>query len=152
MIIIIIIVIIFVGGFGVGDPRVAPEGCGPDGWGPEGWGPKGWGPKGWGPKGWGPKGWGPKISRFFPLFRLPFSLFLSLSGGLLVEFWWCFLKRRVTQMYMFGVLELSCEEPAGPKSPGLEGVKNENCGKRGKKRACCALMLIHKTATVFCNS
>ena len=51
---------------------------------PEGWGPK---PRKIG----GPKGGGPKISRFF-FFPLPpqNSFFSSLSGGLLVEFWWCF--------------------------------------------------------------
>ena len=56
------------------------------------------GPKGWaqtqkksGPEGWGPKGGEPNISRFFvPSPALPFSLFLSLSGCLLVEFWGCF--------------------------------------------------------------
>ena len=84
----------------------------------EGWGhgPKKWGLEGWGFEGRGaqprksgvrrvgvrrvgaqprksgaPKGGRPKISRFF----LPVpqnSFFSSLSGGLLVEFWWC-LKR-----------------------------------------------------------
>ena len=60
--------------------------------------------------GWGPEGGRPKISRlFFPL-PLPFSLFfsLSLSEGLLVEFWWC-LKRRDPHMCPFGVLGLSCD-------------------------------------------
>ena len=58
--------------------------------------------------------WGPKISRFF--FPVPpqNSFFSSLSGGLLVEFWWC-LKRRCAQMCTFGVLGLSCEAPAAPK-------------------------------------
>ena len=41
-----------------------------------------------------------------PKFR---SFFLS--GGLLVEFWWC-LKRRDTHMCTFGPLGLSCEPPA----------------------------------------
>ena len=36
------------------------------------------------------------------------SFFSFLSGGLLVEFWWC-LKRRDPQMCTFGVLGLSCE-------------------------------------------
>ena len=35
----------------------------------------------------------------------------SLSGGLLVEFWWCF-RRRETHMCTFGVLGLSCETRA----------------------------------------
>ena len=42
----------------------------------------------------------------FPLPH-PFSLFLSLSGCLLVEIWWC-LKCRDAQMCTFGVLRLSC--------------------------------------------
>ena len=32
----------------------------------------------------------PKISRFFFLLPPPFSFFFSISGDLLVEFWWCF--------------------------------------------------------------
>ena len=42
----------------------------------------------------------PKISPFFPS-PAPFSLFFSLSGGFLVEFWWC-LKRRC-QLCTFGL-------------------------------------------------
>ena len=97
----------------VGARRVGPEGWGPEGWGPEGWGPnpekvgarrvgaKSGSRKGGGSKGGGPKGGGPNISRFF--FPLPpqNSFFSSLSGGLLVDFWWC-LKRRGTQMCTFG--------------------------------------------------
>ena len=64
-------------------------------------------------KGGGPKGGGPKISRFF--FPVPpqNSFFFSLSGGLLVAFWWC-LKRRGPEMCTFGVLGLSCASPGGP--------------------------------------
>ena len=60
------------------------------------------------PKGGAQKGGGPKISPFF--FRLPSAilLFLSVSGCLLVEFWWC-LKRRSPQKCAFRVLGLSCE-------------------------------------------
>ena len=46
----------------------------------------GGGSKGGGSKGGGPKGGRPKISRFF----FPVPPQNSLSGGLLVEFWWCF--------------------------------------------------------------
>ena len=54
-------------------------------------------PKGGSPKGGcktrksgAPEGWGAKFSLFFFPLPLPFSLFFSsLSGGLLVEFWWC---------------------------------------------------------------
>ena len=60
---------------------------------------------------------------FFPV--PPQNLVLcSLSGGLLVESWWC-LKRRDAQMCTFGVLGLSCETPADPflsypgKSPSI---------------------------------
>ena len=79
------------------------EKVGPEGWSPKGgaWkggalkggAPKGGAWKGGAPKGGAPKGGEPKISRFF--FPLPpqNSFFSSLSGCLLVEFWWC-LKRR----------------------------------------------------------
>ena len=68
------------------------------------------GPKGGGPEGWGPEGWGAQNFALFFLLPLPFSMFF-LSGGLLVEFWWC-LKRRDPEMCTFGVLGLSCEAPA----------------------------------------
>ena len=67
-------------------------------WGLKGQGVEGWGPEGWGPKVaapnsekvWPPRVGGPKFRAYF--FPLPpsFSLFLCLSGCLLVEFWWCF--------------------------------------------------------------
>ena len=57
---------------------------------------------------------------FFPL-PPPFLLFLSLSGCLLVDFWWC-LKRRDRPMSTFGVLGLSCEAPAALKRRGSSGV------------------------------
>ena len=56
------------------------------------------GAEGWGVDG-APKGEGPKISRFFSS-PATISLFLCLSGCLLVEFWWC-LKRRGAQMCTF---------------------------------------------------
>ena len=46
---------------------------------------------------------------FFPL-PPQNSFFSSLSGGLLVEFWWCF-KGPDPQMCTFGVLGLLCEAP-----------------------------------------
>ena len=45
---------------------------------------------------------------FFPLPPPPFRSFSSLSGCLLVEFWWC-LKSRDPRMCTFGVLGLSLE-------------------------------------------
>ena len=95
--------------------------------GPKGGGPKKWEPKAWGArtqKKWGPKGGGPEISLFF--FSPPAGNFFlsSLSGGFLVEFWWC-LKRRDAQMCAFGVLWLSCEAPA-VRSGGAAGVPHDN--------------------------
>ena len=46
-----------------------------------------------------------------------------LSGGLLVEFWWC-LKRRGAQMCTFGVLGLSCASPG--ESGGAAGVSHDS--------------------------
>ena len=71
-----------------GDPNKEEVGA-PKGWGAERWGaPKGGGPepgKGGAPKGRGPRRVGrPKISRFFFPFPATVSLFLCLSGGLLV--------------------------------------------------------------------
>ena len=88
----------------------APKGGGPkprkseapEGWGPEGWGPRRVGPpkggapeglgarKGGAPKGWGPEGWGAQNFALFLPFPATVSFSLCLSGGLLVEFWWCF--------------------------------------------------------------
>ena len=94
---------------------------GPEGWGREGWEFRVFLPsEGWGgqtQKKWGPEGWAQNFALFRPS-PAPFSLFLSFSGGLLVEFWWC-LKRRGSQMSTFGVLGLSCEAPAAPKPPGF---------------------------------
>ena len=98
----------WVGGSRGGAPEGgAPKGGALKGGGPEGWGPEGWGPnpeqvgprrvgprrvgapKGGSPKFCCPKGGRPKISRFF--FPLPPQnlFFSSVSGGLLVGFWWC---------------------------------------------------------------
>ena len=76
---------------------------------PEGWGPRGGARGVESPKvGGGARGAGARTFRaFFPSSAPMFALF-SLSGGLLVEFWWC-LKRRDPQMCTFGVLGLSCE-------------------------------------------
>ena len=156
------------------------EGCGPEGWGtnpekvgarrvgpqprksgsPKGGGQK-WGPERWGFDGWRPEGWGAQnFAFFFPSPAEKFVLFF-LSGGLLVDFWWC-LKRPGTRMCTFGVLGLSCEAPAAQKPPGFHTTarepkrahlrvlvfktppkitrrhpereeKNEFCGGRGKK-------------------
>ena len=119
---------------------------------------KGGGKKGGGPKGcWprrvggpnlekvgGPKGGGPKISRFFSLSRRKISFFSSLSGGLLVEFWWC-LKRRGAQMCTFGVLGLSCASPGGPVWWGRRGfTRQPENSKRAHLR-----VLVFKTPPKF---
>ena len=100
----------------VGPRRVGPRRVGPRRMGPRRVGPRRVGSptqKKWEPEGWGPEGWeGPKFRAFFPV-PLQNSFFSSLSGGLLVEFWWR-LKRRGAQMCTFGVLGLSCASPGGP--------------------------------------
>ena len=60
-------------------------------------------PKGGGPKGGPRRVGGAQISRFFFLLPSPFSLFLSLSGYLLVEFWWC-LKRWSPNVHVWSSL------------------------------------------------
>ena len=67
----------------------------------------------------GPEG----FCAFFPS-PAPFSLFLFVSGCLLVVFWWC-LKRRGSQMSTFGVLGLSCEAPAASGPPGFHTTTRE---------------------------
>ena len=105
---------------------------------PRGGGPKSGGPKGWGPLGVGaPKGWGPEprksgarrvgarnFALFFSLSPTGKFILSSLSGGFLVEFWWC-LKRRDAQMCAFGVLWLSCGTPAAPPDRAA-GVPHDN--------------------------
>ena len=86
---------------------------------------KGGAPKGGAPKGGGPKGGGPKISRFFSPVPPQNSFFSSLSGGLLVEFWWC-LKHRGAQMCTFGVLGLSCASPGGAVWWGRRGFTRQS--------------------------
>ena len=92
-------------------------------------------------EGWGPEGWGfeqqqqrrvgaQNFALFFPCPAAKFVLF-SLSGGLLVEFWWC-LKRRGAQMCTFGVLgAVVCE----PRRPGLVGPPGFHTTAREPKRA-----------------
>ena len=65
--------------------------------------------KGGGPKGGGPGRWeAQNFALFFP-FPPHNSFFSSLSGGLLLEFWWC-LKRRSPEINVHvGALCLSCE-------------------------------------------
>ena len=75
----------------------------------------------------GPRSAGPpKISRFFSLSRPHFRSF-SLSGGLLVEIWWC-LKRLDPQMWTFGVLGLSCETPAAVPDPRASTLRTPTLG------------------------
>ena len=71
-------------------------------------------PNGGVPEWWGPRrveAWGPTYRVFFPSPAPIFVLFFFLSGGLLVELWWC-LQRRYSLICTFGVLGLSCETPA----------------------------------------
>ena len=88
-------------------------------------------PKGGVPKGGALKGGGPNISRFFPSTAPIFAL-LYLSGCLLVEFWWCFLKRRNPDMFTFGVLGLSCETPAA--SAPHDNLRTPNVNMSGFRR------------------
>ena len=69
----------------------------------------------------------PWIAQNFALFFSPpqNSFFSLLSGGHLVEFWWCFLKRRDPRMCTFGVLGLSCEAWAAEKPPGVHTTARE---------------------------
>ena len=62
----------------------------------------------------------PKISLFF--FPLPpqNSFFSSLSGCLLVEFWWCFLKTGALKCARLGSLVVVWN-PGGPTRPGRRG-------------------------------
>ena len=69
---------------GQGRPALGRRAAG--GRGPEGWGAQTW-------KKWGPEGWGAQNFALFLPFPATISLFLCLSGCLLVEFWWC-LKHR----------------------------------------------------------
>ena len=111
-----------VGARRVGARRVGPRRVGPRRVGPRRVGPRRVGPK---PrKSGGPKGEGAQNFAFF--FPLPpqNSFFSSLSGGLLVEFWWC-LKRRDAQMCAFGVLWLSCASPGGPVWWGRRGFSRQ---------------------------
>ena len=82
------------------------------------------GPEGWRPEGWGPREvGGPKFRAFFS----PFSLFLSFSGGLLVEFWWCFGLPGPSNVHVWA-LGLSCETPAAPpdRAAGARTRQPEN--------------------------
>ena len=70
----------------------------------------------------GPRRVGPRNFALF--FSLPPEIsFFLLSGGFLVELWWC-LKRRGPEMCTFGVLGLSCASPGGP----VWGSRWRSCG------------------------
>ena len=79
-------------------------------------GPERSGPAALGLELWGPEGGRPNISRFFFPLPPPCSLFFSLSGSLLVEFWWR-LKRRDPLMRTFGVLALQTPPKFHDKTP-----------------------------------
>ena len=83
----------------------------------KGVGPRRVGPEGWGAKGGVPKGGRPKFRAFFPL-PPSFRSFLCLSGCLLVEFWWCFLKRQGLTCARLEFSGCRVKPPAAPK-PGV---------------------------------
>ena len=90
----------------------------------------GWGRVG--PRRVGPEGWGAQnFALFFPV-PPQNSFFSFLSGGLLVEFWWC-LKCRGAQMCTFGVLGLSCASPGGPVWWGRRVLKHQNWPKSTRR-------------------
>ena len=93
---------------------------------------------GGGSKGGAPMGGGSKISCFW--FRLPppVSLFLSLSGGLLVDFW-CVWMHQGLHMCMFGVLGLSVK-PQRPRRR-VGGQKFENSTQQPQERLTCKTKL-----------
>ena len=133
---------------------------GPEMWGPEGWGPnpeKGWRQEGWGQEEWArsPEGWGAQnFALFFPspasIFILFFSLwgssrvffslqvssrvFLPLSGGLLVEFWWCF-GRSGLQMCLFSPSGCPVEAPTACRPALQTPPKFHEKTPRERKRA-----------------
>ena len=75
------------------------------------------------PKGGGPEGWGPRWkggARNFALFFLvppQNSFFSSFSGGVLVEFWWCFEAPGRSNVHVWSSRVVVCE----PRRPGLVG-------------------------------
>ena len=77
-----------------------------------------------GPEVMGSEGWGAQNVALFFRLPLPFSLFLSLSGGLFVVFGGV-CEDRDLQMCTFGVLGLSCEAPGALKPPGLHTTARE---------------------------
>ena len=83
------------------------------------------------PEGWGPRRvGGPKFRAFFSLSAAKLVL-SSLSGGLLVEFWWC-LKRRGAQMCTFGLSGCRVRAPAAPRAVrGRAVVGKGGLGKGG---------------------
>ena len=114
-----------------------PKGGGPKGGGPEEWGPRGVGAqnqKKWEPEGWGPRGVGarrvvarkvgarrvgPTNSRFFfPSPAPSFRMYVSLSGGLLVEFSWC-LKRRTLKCARLEFSGCRVKPRRQPESPNV---------------------------------
>ena len=106
-----------------------------------------------GPEGWGPERWGKNFALFFSLSPQN-SFFSSLSGGLLVEFWWC-LKRRALKCARWEFSGCRVRAPVArsggagftrqPKSPNvhISGFRpsktptkfHELWREKGKKRA-----------------
>ena len=77
-----------------------------------------------GPEGLGPEGWGAQNFALFLLSPTGNFILSSLSGGFLVEFWWC-LKRRDAQMCTFGLSGCRVRAPAA-RSGGAAGVPHDS--------------------------
>ena len=73
---------------------------------------------------------GQNFALFLP-FPATISLFLCLSGCLLVEFWWCF-EGRNPEMCTFGLS--GCRNPGGPTRPGCWGLAKVGQHSIGQSR------------------
>ena len=116
---------------GGGQKGGGPKGGGPEGWGPEGRGPEGWGPNPEkvgatrvGPRRVGPRRVGGPKFRVFFFFPCPAAkfVFFSLSGGLLVEFWWCLKRRGRSNVHVWSSRAVVCE----PRRPHMAPLPKHN--------------------------
>ena len=75
-----------------------------------------------------------KILRFFPPSSAPFSLFLSFSGGLLVDFWWCF-EGPVLECARLEFSGCRGEALAAPKAAGVshDNPRAQTCTFEGPR-------------------
>ena len=112
----------------VGPERVGPRRVEPrKGGGAERVGPR----KGVAPKGGAPKGGEAQNFALFLTFPATVSLFLCLSGGLLVKFWWCFEAPGRSNVHVWSSRAVACE----PRRPGLVGPQGFHTTAREPKRA-----------------